>query len=225
MKGSSKIGKTVMEKQSDVKDELIHHRKFQYRINYPNSPSGEIVILLHGSGGDENTLIPFARSIWPDATLAGFRGRLVQNGERRWFKKISPIKFDQKDAIKEADAFVKFLTELARNTDCDLSQAIFVGYSNGANLLAIVLARYPELVRRAILMRSMPVLDAPPSQRLDKTKVLVISGKRDSLYLPFASTLISLLEAAGAKVESCLVESDHMIGAADADVIRTWINT
>lgn len=213
----------LMQDNKENQNDLIRLQNFRYRIDRADHPSGEIIVLLHGSGGDETTLFSFARPVWPRATLVGIRGRLVQKGETRWFRKISPTEFDQKDVVREADDFVKFLEGLGEDDDYDLSRITFVGYSNGANLLAVIIMRHPDLVRRAILMRSMPVLDNMPHENLSRTRVLTISGKKDNLYSPFAPALSALLRENGAKVESHMVEGDHMIGKDDADVIRKWV--
>lgn len=212
-----------MQKNNDDRADIIRLDNFRYRIDRAANPSGEVIILLHGSGGDETTLLSFARPIWPQATLLGIRGRIVQNGETRWFKKITPTKFDQKGAVDEAEAFVKFLTDLGEEDQYDLSRATFVGYSNGANLLAVIMMRHPELVRRAVLLRSMPVLDSYPHKNLSKTNVLIISGKKDSLYSPFQPALSALLTENGAKVDSEIVNSDHMVGEKDREMIVKWL--
>ena len=216
-------GETVMQENSEGRMNLVHLPDFTYRIDRSDHPSGEVVILLHGSGGDETTLFPFARPIWPKATLIGIRGRIVQNGETRWFKKITPTKFDEKDASSEADAFVKFMGNLAEEHHFDLSRVTFVGYSNGANLLAVIMMRHPGFARRAILMRSMPVIDNSDKEDLSKNRILIISGKKDALYSPFAPALLSVFKKNGAKVDAAMVDSDHMIGEADRDVIVKWI--
>ncbi|MBI0177494.1 alpha/beta hydrolase [Bartonella apis] len=216
-------GETVMQENSEGRMNLVHLPDFTYRIDRIDHPSGEVVILLHGSGGDETTLFPFARPIWPKATLIGIRGRIVQNGETRWFKKITPTKFDEKDASSEADAFVKFMGNLAEEHHFDLSRVTFVGYSNGANLLAVIMMRHPGFARRAILMRSMPVMDNSDKEDLSKNRILIISGKKDALYSPFAPALLSVFKKNGAKVDAAMVDSDHMIGEADRDVIVKWI--
>ena len=212
-----------MQKNNDDRADIVRLDNFRYRIDRAANPSGEVIILLHGSGGDETTLFSFARPIWPQATLLGIRGRIVQNGETRWFKKITPTKFDQKDAVDEAEAFVKFLTDLGEDDGYDLSRATFVGYSNGANLLAVVMMRHPELVRRAVLLRSMPVLDTYPHTNLSKTNALIISGKKDSLYSPFQPALSAMLNENGAKVDTEIVDSDHMIGEKDREMIVKWL--
>lgn len=212
-----------MQENGVPQGDLIRLQDFHYRIEQAQNPSGEIIVLLHGSGGDETTLFSFARPIWPRATLVGIRGRLVQKGETRWFRKISPTKFDQNDVVNEAEAFVKFLERLGDEGNYDLSRVTFVGYSNGANFLAVILMEHPDLVKRAVLLRSMPVLDNMPHENLSKTNVLIISGKKDSLYSPFQPALSALLKKNGAKVENYMIDGDHMIGQADADMIAKWV--
>src|SRR5690606_38618720 len=120
----------------------------------------------------------------------------------------------QKDVRLEANAFVTFITRLAEQKELDLSHATFVGYSNGANLLAATMLLHPDMVKRAVLMRSMPVLDNTPTADLGKTRVLTLTGAADKLYSPFAPALSSLLRTSGA---------DHMLGDKDVSAIRHWV--
>src|SRR5690606_22225430 len=129
----------------------------------------------------------------------------------------------QKDVRLEANAFVTFITRLAEQKELDLSHATFVGYSNGANLLAATMLLHPDMVKRAVLMRSMPVLDNTPVANLGKTRVLTLTGAADKLYSPFAPALSSLLRTSGAKVDSRTMEADHMLGENDVNSIRQWV--
>ncbi len=123
----------------------------------------------------------------------------------------------------EANAFVTFLTRLADDKDLDLTHATFVGYSNGANLLAATMMLHPDLVKRAILMRSMPVLDNAPVANLSKARVLTITGEEDKLYSPFAPALSALLRSGGARVDARTIDADHMLGEKDIAAITQWV--
>ncbi|AQS41828.1 MAG: Alpha/beta hydrolase [Candidatus Tokpelaia hoelldobleri] len=212
-----------MDKTDSSRTDIVRHNRFRYQIDNPAEPDGTIVILLHGSGGNETTLLPFARPVWPHSVLIGIRGRLVQAGETRWYRKITPTLFDQSDIAHESQAFFAFLNALADEQGYDLSRATFVGYSNGANLLAVVMMQHPDLVRRAILMRSMPVLNRMPAGNLHGIKVLTISGKRDTLYSPYAQELSSLLQERGATIESHMTDGNHLTGDEDQTIIRRWL--
>ena len=203
--------------------ELVYAKGFVHRLYRPEAPDGRVFVLLHGSGGDETTLVGLARKIDPAATLVGIRGRLVQNGVTRWYRRLSPTEFDQKDVRAEAAAFVAFLAALARDNGLDAANATFLGYSNGANLIAALSVLHPGVVRRAVLLRAMPVLADAPSADLSRTRFLTISGERDKLYFPFASRLASLLADRGAMVESRVVPSGHGIGDEDATIAAQWL--
>ncbi len=198
-------------------------RQFIYRFYKPANASNELIILLHGLGGNETSLVPMASKIWPRATLLGIRGRVMQDGGTRWYKRITPVKFDQKDVKLEANAFVTFLTRLADEKDLDLTHATFVGYSNGANLLAATMLLHPDMVKRAVLMRSMPVLDNAPAANLGKARVLTIAGEDDKLYSPFAPALSALLRSSGARVDARTIHADHMLGEQDIAAISQWV--
>jgi len=195
---------------------------FAYRL-HRGSPEGRTFILLHGSGVDETTLVPLAREVSPDATLIAVRGRIMQDDSRRWFTRITPTRFDQKSIRGEAASFAVFVRELAAAENFDAEDVVFIGYSNGGNLVSSLMLLHPGLVRRAALLRSMPVLDHVPPTRLDASKVLVIAGARDETYGPYAPALAALLAEHGADVESLVVPSGHEFGSEDAKRIRKWL--
>lgn len=196
---------------------------FVYRWLRPEVPSGETIVLLHGSGGDEASLFRLAARIAPEATLLGVRGRVVQKGIKRWYARVTPTSFDQADIRHEARAFAKFLTERMAAEKLDLDRAVFVGYSNGANLIAALTLLHPDLVQRAVLLRAMPVLDAAPATDLKGTRFLSVAGERDKTYGPFAPELAALLRAHGAVVDTAVVARGHFLGDEDVKVVSDWL--
>ncbi len=211
---------TVAATPSPNRQTVFIHRTFT-----PERPSGRTIIMLHGSGGDETTLAKLAAAIAPDATLIGIRGRIVQDGVKRWYKRITPTEFDQQDVRSEAAAFVEFLQAMARDQKLDLASTTFLGYSNGANLIAAMTQLHPGIVRTAVLLRAMPVLnDADmPSVDLSQTRVLTISGENDKLYYPFAPKLAERLRLCGANVDARVIDSGHGIGDEDARIVAEWL--
>ncbi len=196
---------------------------FAYRVYEPAHEARQALVLLHGSGVDETVLVPLAREIAPSAWLMAVRGRVVQGGSRRWFTRITPTAFDQESIREEARAFVRFLPRLAKREGFDLGAAVFLGYSNGANLASSVMLLHPGLIGRAALLRAMPVLDCVPAADLAKTPVLVVAGREDVTYGPYAPALASLLERHGAAVESRVVPAGHEFGEHDAELVRAWL--
>jgi phospholipase/carboxylesterase len=208
-----------MPKTSELREDLA----FRYRLHEPDAPDGSWAILLHGSGTDETVLLPFAAQVFPQARLLAVRGRIVQEESRRWFARITPVAFDQDSIRSEANVFAAFLVQAGREHGFDPADAVFVGYSNGANLVSSLLFLHPGLVRRAVLMRAMPVLDAPPPADLSAVSVLVLSGKRDATYCPYAGPLAHELRRAGARVEAHAVDCGHEFSDPDAALIRNWL--
>jgi phospholipase/carboxylesterase len=196
---------------------------FFYRLYRPADSSGECLFLLHGSGVDETTLVGLARQIAPRAVLVAARGRIAQEDGFRWFTRITPTRFEQESIRTEADAFAGFITEAAKRHGLDLSRTIFLGYSNGANLVSSVMLLHSGLIERAALLRPMPVLDDVPPIDLSKVRVLIIAGAADLTYTPFAPALVALLESHGAEVEARTIASGHKIGDRDAEIIRQWL--
>ncbi|TIP13589.1 alpha/beta hydrolase [Mesorhizobium sp.] len=202
---------------------LRHDLAFSYRLYRPSEPSGECLFLLHGSGVDETTLVTLARQIAPRAVLVAVRGRIVQEDGFRWFARITPTRFEQESIRTEADAFAGFIAEAAKRHGLDLSRTVFLGYSNGANLVSTVMLLHSGLIGRAALLRPMPVLDDVPPADLSKALVLIIAGAADLTYAPFAPALIALLESHGAEVDARTIASGHEIGDRDADIVRRWL--
>lgn len=196
---------------------------FRYRIVRPERDSGATLILLHGSGPDETSMVGLGREIAPESTLLAIRGRIVQDGNIRWFSRVTPTRFDQESIRTEAAAFAAFVPAVARVHRIDLARTAFLGYSNGANLVSSVMFLNPGVVSRAALLRAMPVLDDVPPTDLTGAQVLVVAGAGDATYGGYAPALAELLAAHGAQVESHQVPAGHEFGSADARTVANWL--
>lgn len=221
--------KEIQKKEYPVdNNKVIRSQQFMHHFYRPagmkdDSPIGELIVLFHGSGGNEESLVPMARRLWPNAVLLGLRGRVLQDGKTRWYRRLTPVTFDQQDIRLEANAFARFFSGLADRYDFDLSRTTFVGYSNGANLLAATMILHPDFIRRAILMRSMPVLNDSPVVDLSRVRILTLTGLHDTLYSPYAPALSELLRKCQAKIDAQTVNADHMLGMKDEEAIREWL--
>lgn len=201
----------------------VLHQDLAFPYRFLKPANGECLFLLHGSGVDETTMLPIAKQIAPDATLVAVRGRLPQEYGFRWFERITPTRFEQASIRAETSAFAAFASEAARRHRLDLAQATFLGYSNGANLVSSLMLLHRGLVRKAALLRAMPVLDDMPSTDLSGTRALIVAGAADETYGPFAPALVTLLAQRGAEVDARIVASGHDIGEPDAAIVRQWL--
>ncbi|TPN38774.1 alpha/beta hydrolase [Mesorhizobium sp. B2-3-3] len=196
---------------------------FPYRLLGAGGESRECLFLLHGSGVDETTLVPLARRVAPGAVLVAARGRIPQEDGFRWFERITPTRFEQKSVLGETAAFAAFASQAAKRHGLDLDHATFLGYSNGANLISSLMLLHPGIVRRAALLRPMPVLDQTPATDLKGTRALIIAGAADETYGPFAPALVTLLSRHGSEIEARIIPSGHEIGDPDAAIVRQWL--
>lgn len=195
---------------------------FVHRFNRPHDPDGTTLVLLHGTGGSEADLMPIARRIAPRAALLGVRGRATEEGTNRWFRRLGAATFDQADIRSEAEAFAAFVEGAVTGYGLDAGRLVFLGYSNGANFLASVIQLHPGLVRRAVLLRGLQVLENPPDADLSASSVLVLSG-RDDPYAPRATELVGALARRGARVTSTELPADHELIGADVIEASGWL--
>jgi phospholipase/carboxylesterase len=195
---------------------------FVHRFNRPQEPDGTTLVLLHGSGGNEADLMPIARRIAPHAALLGVRGRATEEGTNRWFRRLDATTFDQADIRSEAEAFAAFVEGALAGYGLNPDKLVFLGYSNGANILAAVLQLHPGLVRRAVLLRGLQALGSPPAADLSDTSVLVLSGRNDP-YAPNAAELADALMARGAHVDFRELSAGHELAGADIIETSEWI--
>lgn len=139
------------------------------------------ILLLHGTGGDENDLISFGQTIAPGAALLSPRGGTTENGSPRFFRRIAEGRFDPEEVRTRAADLAAFIRAAATEYKLD-SDAIFaLGYSNGANIASTVMFTEPSLLRGAILFRPMVVLDISEKNSLAGRSVFIAAGRLDPI--------------------------------------------
>lgn len=196
---------------------------FIHRFHRPENPDGTTIVLLHGTGGSEVDLMPLARHVAPHATLLGVRGRSTEEGMNRWFRRHGAFSYDQADIKAEAEAFAAFVEGAVNGYGIDAGRLVFLGYSNGANLLAAVIQLHPGVVERAVLLRGLQALENPPAAKLAGTQVLMLNGSSDP-YGHQAPALRKALEAAGAQLTSRDLAAGHELSLVDEAEIANWLS-
>lgn len=195
---------------------------FVHRINEAEAPDGSTLMLLHGSAGNETSLMPFGRRLALGATLVGLRGRSTEEGIARFFRRFADGTFDQQDIRSEVEVLSAFVDGAVTSYGLDPAAMTFVGYSNGANLLAASMLTQPDVVRSAVLLRPMLVLEELSDVSLEGVRVLVVTGSTDP-FAPRAGDLIEALQARGATVTHVTVDGGHDLVDEDVTVSRTWL--
>ena len=195
---------------------------FVHRFEPPARGDAPTLLLLHGTGGNESDLLPLGQMIAPGGGLLSPRGRVLENGMPRFFRRLAEGVFDEDDVRARALELAAFI-EAARER-YGIPAPIALGYSNGANIAAAMLYLKPEALGGAVLLRAMVPLSGGPEAGADGKPVLILSGAMDPMVpAANAATLASALEGAGAAVTHKRLPSGHEISQADIHGARNWL--
>jgi phospholipase/carboxylesterase len=195
---------------------------FTHRFEPGTEAGTPPVLLLHGTGGDENDLLPLGRMMAPGSALLSPRGKVLENGMPRFFRRLAEGVFDEEDVRRRADELAGFVTE-AREA-YGLPAPVAVGFSNGANIAAAMLLLRPEALAGAVLLRAMVPLGDLLRADLTGKPVLLLSGAVDPIVpAENAARLRALLESAGAVVEHRILPVGHGLSQADVALTKAWI--
>ena len=180
------------------------------------------LLLLHGTGGDENDLLPVGQAIAPGRALLSPRGQVLENGMPRFFRRLAEGVFDEDDLRRRAGDLAQFVT--AASAKYKLAKPIALGFSNGANIAAALLLLHPGVLAGAILIRGMVPLKNPPAADLAATPVLLLSGSADPIIpLANATRLATMLREAKAAVTHEILHTGHGLTQNDAALAQAWL--
>ncbi len=181
------------------------------------------LLLLHGTGGSEHDLVSLGKALAPERSLLSPRGKILENGMPRFFRRLAEGVFDEEDLRNRAHELADFI--LSAQDTYGLAKPIAVGFSNGANIAAALLLLRPEILSGAILLRAMAPLGEPPKAELGQTPILLISGVNDSIIpLNNATRLAAMLTGAGALVQHEILPIGHNLTQQDMTIASRWLN-
>ncbi|HEX5973302.1 MAG TPA: VOC family protein [Gemmatimonadaceae bacterium] len=186
---------------------------------------GTTLLLLHGTGGDEQDLLPLGRALLPGAAMLSPRGKVLERGAPRFFRRIAEGVFDQEDLLHRTHELARFVSAAATNYELATDGIVAVGFSNGANIAASLLLRTPGVLRGAILLS--PMLPFEPETLLDLhgTAVFIGAGRADPIApAEQAERLADVLRQAGADVTLHWTSGGHGITKGEVDAAREWIS-
>ena len=179
------------------------------------------LLLLHGTGGDENDLLGLGRMISPGSALLSPRGKILENGMPRFFRRLAEGVFDEEDVRFRATELADFVAQ-AREA-YGLEAPIAVGFSNGANIAAAMMMLRPEALAGAALLRAMVPLSQTPDVGLAGKRVLMISGAMDPIIPADNSRrLAASLSTFGAEVQHEVLPAGHNLSQTDLQLLVRW---
>jgi phospholipase/carboxylesterase len=195
---------------------------FVHRFVPATLPQRRPLLLLHGTGGDEDDLIPLGRAVAPGSALLSPRGKVLENGMPRFFRRLSEGVFDEADVRLRANELADFVTEA--RSQYGLEAPIALGFSNGANIAAAMMLLRPEVLFGAALLRAMVPLSEPPAADLAGKPVLILSGTMDPIVpADNAARLAGMLRSAGADVQLQALPAGHGLSPADVQLATAWL--
>jgi phospholipase/carboxylesterase len=186
--------------------------------------SKRTLLILHGTGGNEDDLLPVGRMLDPESALLSPRGKVLENGAPRFFRRLREGVFDEKDVILRAHELAGFVAASVKENRLDSSQIVAVGYSNGANIASAMMLLQPQILRGAVLFRGQVPLVPEKLPDLAGKAVFLSSGKFDPIVdAENAGALAQMLRDAGADVTHKLLPNGHELTRVDIDDAREWL--
>jgi predicted esterase len=196
---------------------------FIHRYEPPARPGLPTLLLLHGTGGDENDLLPLGRNLMPDAGMLSPRGKILEQGMPRFFRRLAEGVFDVEDLKRRTAELADFIAEAADHYGFDARRVVAVGFSNGANIAASLLLSEPDALAGAILLRPMVPFEPASPPRLDGTRILISAGRKDPTVAPALSERLAvLLEQAGARVTMLWQPAGHTLSPNELEQVTEW---
>jgi len=186
--------------------------------------SKRTLLLLHGTGGNEHDLIPLGREIDPTAAILSPRGKVLENGMPRFFRRLAEGVFDEEDLKRRTHELADFVGAAAQHYEFAADKIVAVGYSNGANIAASLLLLRPETLRAAVLFRAMVPLVPEKLPDLSSARVWIGAGNQEPI-IPTSETqrLVELLRRARADVTIRFVNAGHGLTNAEVETASLWL--
>lgn len=197
---------------------------FIHRYEPPARPGLPTLLLLHGTGGDENDLVPLGRELLPEAGILSPRGKVLEQGMPRFFRRLAEGVFDLEDLKLRTEELAQFLAEAAGTYRFDQRKLIAVGFSNGANIAASLLLSHADALGGAVLFRAMVPFEPKSPPKHDGTPVLISNGRLDPLVSqPETERLAELLRKAGTFVTLEWQPAGHNLTQNDVARAKSWL--
>ncbi|MDP2411910.1 MAG: alpha/beta hydrolase [Pseudolabrys sp.] len=197
---------------------------FIHRFIPATRPDRPPLLLLHGTGGDENDLLPIGQQVAPGAALLSPRGKVLEHGMPRFFRRLAEGVFDLEDLKARTAELAAFIA--AARKAYGLAAPVALGFSNGANIAASLLLTQPGALAGAVLVRAMLPFEPAAVPDLKNTPVLLLSGASDPM-VPAAShaRLAAVLGETGAAVTHKVVPAGHGLTHQDLALAAQWLET
>ena len=190
----------------------------------PIEGAEETLLLLHGTGGDENDLLPLGQMLNPNANLLSPRGPVLENGMPRFFRRLAEGVFDIPDLLQRSRELKEFIESAVAFYGFGAGNVTAVGFSNGANIAGALLLLYPGVLKSAVLLHPMVPLTPDDLPNLIGTRIFIGAGRQDPLVSTTETNrLSSLLAQAGAEVTLFWSDGGHSLSREEIQAAALWL--
>jgi phospholipase/carboxylesterase len=195
-------------------------------ISASTRPDQTTLLLLHGTGGNEQDLIPLSQELYPGAAILSPRGKVLESGMPRFFRRLAEGVFDIEDLKFRTHELADFVEKASKVYEFDLRYVISVGYSNGANIASSLLLLRPNIMCSAVLFRVMVPFMPEKVPNLSGKNIFIGAGQYDPIVpREQTETLVSLFKKAGANVVVHIQEnSGHELGYDEISAAKDWLS-
>jgi phospholipase/carboxylesterase len=198
---------------------------FVHRYLPGEDQSSPTLLLLHGTGGNEEDLIPLGQELAPGAAFLSPRGKVSEYGAPRFFRRLAEGVFDQDDLLLRTHELAEFVEAASAEYGFDRSKLVAVGYSNGANVAASTILLHPGLLRVAVLFRAMVPFEPDLTPDLSGMPVFLAAGRMDRMIPPDnTQRLADILDEAGADVDLRWRDTGHPLTYEEVGEAKEWLS-
>jgi phospholipase/carboxylesterase len=183
------------------------------------------LLLLHGTGGGEDDLVPLGRELAPRAAMLSPRGKVSEYGAARFFRRLAEGVFDHEDLVRRTHELADFVEAASQQYGFNPSKVVAAGYSNGANIAASLMLLHPGLLRAAVMFRAMVPFEPEESPDLSGMPVFLAAGRRDQMIPPQnAERLAEILTEAGADLDLRWRDTGHALTYEEVAEAKDWLS-
>ncbi|PHR17967.1 MAG: esterase [Hoeflea sp.] len=181
-----------------------------------------LVFAFHGTGGDEHQFSELVGQILPDAGLVSPRGDVSENGALRFFRRAAEGVYDMEDLAERTEKMAEFI---AAHKAANPGHPIYgLGYSNGANILASVAFKHPELFDRIALLHPLIPWTPDANPGLAASRVLITAGRRDPICpFPLTEGLVSYFKAQSSPLQTSIHDGGHEIRQPELSALEAFL--
>lgn len=199
-----------------------------YTYTFIDNKADRTLFLLHGTGGTEHDFLFLDDMLNQSYNLVGLKGNVVEQGMNRFFARTAPGVFDRESIERESEKMSHFINEWHTHHQIDKDKSVYLGYSNGANMILALEFIYPQLIKHMVLLHPMLPFE-PQNDTFDLSShtAFVSYGILDQMIREGESRkIVELLSLLGADLTVKAYEAGHEVSQkeiVDVSIFLTQI--